>query len=40
MAEFLVQESNRLGINNVSGLVRMLVAEYMDKKTTLTPNKK
>lgn len=40
MAEFLVQESNRLGINNVSGMVRMLVAEYMDKKTSQTPNTK
>lgn len=38
MAEFLVSESNRLGINNVSGLVRMMVAEYMDKKTTRKGN--
>lgn len=38
MAEFLVQESNRLGINNVSGMVRMLVAEYMDKKTSHKTN--
>jgi hypothetical protein len=32
MAQFLETESRRLGINTVSGLIRIMVAEYMDRK--------
>lgn len=30
MAKFLEEESRRIGVNNVSGLVRMVVAQYID----------
>jgi hypothetical protein len=30
MAKFLEEESQRIGVNNVSGLVRILLAQYMD----------
>jgi len=36
MAKFLEEESRRIGVNNVSGLVRMVLAQYIDahgKKT-------
>jgi len=30
MAKFLEEESRRIGVNNVSGLVRIVLAEYID----------
>lgn len=30
MAKFLEEESRRIGVNNVSGLVRMVLAQYID----------
>jgi hypothetical protein len=30
MAQFLEEESRRIGVNNVSGLVRMVLAQYID----------
>jgi len=30
MAKFLEEESRRIGVNNVSGLVRMVIAQYID----------
>ena len=36
MAKFLEEDSRRIGVNNVSGLVRMVLAQYIDaqgKKT-------
>lgn len=37
MAKFLEEESRRIGVNNVSGLVRIVLAQYIDaqgKKST------
>lgn len=30
MAKFLEEESRRIGVNNVSGLVRIVIAQYID----------
>jgi len=30
MAKFLEEESRRIGVNNVSGLVRIVLAQYID----------
>ena len=30
MAKFLEEESQRIGVNNVSGLVRIVIAQYID----------
>ena len=30
MAKFLDEESRRIGVNNVSGLVRIVLAQYID----------
>ena len=30
MAQFLEEESRRIGVNNVSGLVRIVLAQYID----------
>lgn len=30
MAKFLEEESQRIGVNNVSGLIRIVIAQYID----------
>jgi len=39
MAKFLEEESRRIGVNNVSGLVRMVLAQYIDAQGRKTIKK-
>jgi len=39
MAKFLEEESRRIGVNNVSGLVRMVLAQYIDAQGRKTLKK-
>ena len=39
MAKFLEEESRRIGVNNVSGLVRIVLAQYIDGQGKKKSNK-